>query len=53
MLFLEDEFQKELNGVYNDSSLMVGVLSLGEIANNKKYYLEFYNKTAVVAKIEQ
>jgi hypothetical protein len=26
-----------------------GILSLGEIANNKTDYLEFYNKTSVVA----
>lgn len=53
VLFLGDNFQKELDVVYDNQSFMIGMLSLGEIANNKKFYLEFYNKTAVVAKLEK
>lgn len=52
VLFLESDFQRELDAIYSGTSEMIGMLTLGEIANNKKYYLEFYNKTAVVAKIE-
>lgn len=51
VLFMEDEFSRELNAVY-DNNILVGALTLGEIANNKKNYLEFYNKTVVVAKIQ-
>jgi hypothetical protein len=51
-LFLQDRFHDELSAVYHDNSTLVGALTLGEIANNKKHYLEFYNKTAVIANIE-
>lgn len=47
VLFLEGEFQTELNAV-NDDLPMIGALTLGEIANSGDHYLEFYNKTAVV-----
>lgn len=53
VLFLNEEFEKELEQVNETDSITIGVLSLGEIANNKNHYLEFYNKTAVVAKIER
>lgn len=48
-LFLENDFGKELKVVNQDSELPVfGILSIGEIANSGKDYLEFYNKTSVV-----
>jgi len=53
VLFMEKAFQKEIDIIYDESIYFVGILSLGEIANNKKHYLEFYNKTAVVANIER
>jgi len=53
VLFMDDEFSKELNAIYEEGDILIGALTLGEIANNKKYYLEFYNKTAVVAKIQK
>ena len=49
VLFLGDDFIHELNAVKSADTLLFGTLSIGEIANNKKDYLEFYNKTAVVA----
>ena len=52
VLFLEDEFDKELDAVFDESAPMIGALTLGEIANNGKDYLEFYNKTAVVGVLE-
>lgn len=48
VLFLEEGFQQELDAVADDALPMVGVLSIGEIANSGRDYLEFYNKTAVV-----
>ncbi|MDQ8188003.1 FIST N-terminal domain-containing protein [Pelagicoccus sp. SDUM812002] len=52
-LFLGAEFVRELEALSIDTKTPTfGVLSLGEIANNRKDYLEFYNKTAVVAVIE-
>jgi hypothetical protein len=30
----------------------IGACSIGEIANNRKDYLEFYNKTSVVMLLE-
>lgn len=50
VLFLEDDFDNELEEVhskYNKLPLF-GILSIGEIANNGKDYLEFYNKTSVI-----
>ncbi len=47
-LFLEDDFYKELEVVYDKDTTLIGALSFGEIANHSKSYLEFYNKTAVI-----
>lgn len=52
VLFLEDDFQKEINTVASSGSLLAGALTLGEIANSGSEFLEFFNKTAVVALIE-
>lgn len=52
-LFLEDVFTEELKSVKQKNTPMIGVLSIGEIANNKKDYLELYNKTAVVASFKK
>ena len=50
-LVLNEEFYKELDAVYEEDEMLIGALSLGEIANNQDHYLELYNSTAVVAKI--
>lgn len=47
VLFLEDGIVEEFAAVSAGRRLF-GALTLGEIANNGKDYLEFYNKTAVV-----
>ncbi len=47
-LFLEDEFDREIEAVYQENVPLIGALSMGEIANNGKDYLELYNKTCVV-----
>jgi hypothetical protein len=52
VLYLDDRFYKELECV-NDGHELIGILSLGEIANTGKAYLEFYNKTSVVALLEK
>jgi len=48
VLFLEDDFSKELAAVSEPGVPLLGALTLGEIANNGNNYLEFYNKTCVV-----
>ena len=48
VLFLEKNFDDELMTVYDESTPMIGALTIGEIANSDKDYLEFYNKTSVV-----
>ena len=48
VLFLEDNFKSELNAVYDEKIPLIGALTIGEIANSGKDYLEFYNKTSVV-----
>ena len=49
--FLKDRFQDELS-IASGGSIMIGALSLGEIANSKNDYLEFYNKTSVIGILE-
>jgi hypothetical protein len=49
-LFLGDGFGEELAAL-DDGLPMVGALTLGEIANSGREFLEFYNKTAVVGLI--
>lgn len=48
--FLGDDFEEELKAIGGEG--LLGALSLGEIANTGKSYLEFYNKTAVVGILE-
>lgn len=51
-LFLQQDFQQELTAAqqpFGENSTMFGVLVLGEIANSGTGYLEFYNKTSVIA----
>jgi len=52
VLFLDDQFQEELSAVYDHKYPLFGVLSIGEIANTGRSFLEFYNKTMVAAFIE-
>lgn len=52
VLFLGKEFEKEIQAVYQEDIPLIGALTLGEIANSGKDYLEFYNKTAVVGCLE-
>jgi hypothetical protein len=52
VLFLEDEFVQELDVVHQADIPLIGALTLGEIANSGNDYLEFYNKTAVIAVLE-
>jgi hypothetical protein len=51
VLFLGDAFESELRAI-SGGKPMVGALTLGEIANNGRNYLEFYNKTVVVGLLE-
>ena len=48
VLFLEEKFTRELEAVSDGQTPLIGALTIGEIANNRKDYLEFYNKTSVV-----
>lgn len=47
-LFLGDHFSEEIEAVNTVDTPLIGALTLGEIANSGKDYLEFHNKTAVV-----
>jgi len=52
VLYLEDEFERELAAVEMDDTPMVGALTIGEIANDGSGHLDYYNKTAVVGAAE-
>lgn len=49
VLFMEDDFQKELDVVTQNDHTLNGVLSIGEIANSGSSFLDIFNKTIVVA----
>jgi hypothetical protein len=53
VLYLEDEFTRELSAVKMDDTPMVGALTIGEIANDGYGHLDYYNKTAVVGAVEK
>ncbi len=48
VLFLEEHFSEEIKAVSENNVPVFGALSIGEIANSGRDFLEFYNKTAVV-----
>lgn len=50
--FLGDDFTEELQ-IASEGNPLIGALSLGEIANSGRDYLEFYNKTSVIALLER
>ncbi|MGD2092565.1 MAG: FIST N-terminal domain-containing protein [Candidatus Aminicenantes bacterium] len=52
VLFLKTRFAEELKSVYEDGQPLVGACTIGEIAAGSGGYLEFHNKTAVVATME-
>lgn len=52
VLYLGDRFTDELEAVRREGAPMVGACTIGEIANCGTEFLEFYNKTAVVAVLE-
>jgi len=47
-LFLGDGFEAELSALDDGEVPMIGALTLGEIANSGRDFLELYNKTVVV-----
>ena len=53
VLFLEDDFEKELGRVAVDALPVIGACTFGEIANARGEFLEFYNKTSVVATLAE
>ena len=48
VLFLEDEFDRELAALRSKTLPAFGALTIGEIANDGSGHLDYYNKTAVV-----
>jgi len=53
VLFLKDDFVKEIDSVTKviGNTKLIGVLTLGEIANTSDKYIDFYNKTCVIGTI--
>lgn len=51
LMFLEDRFKDELARMVPPGFPSAGACTIGEIANSGAEFLEFYNKTAVVAAI--
>ncbi len=52
-LFLDDRFGLELTALGDGETRVFGACTLGEIANCGHEFIEFYNKTCVVAVIEE
>lgn len=53
VMFLEDDFSDELQALADGENLLVGALSMGEIANTRNDFLELYNKTCVVGMLAE
>ncbi len=53
VLYLEGEFERELDAIGGPAEPAAGALTIGEIANDGRGHLDFYNKTAVVAGFEE
>ncbi len=51
-LFLQDAYKRELSAIQSEGIPLVGALTLGEIANIGEEYLDFHNKTVVLALLE-
>jgi len=49
VIVLDENFQQELDVVNTTGRPLVGICSMGEIANSGTDYLELYNKTSVMA----
>jgi hypothetical protein len=49
VLYLEDAFTRELDAVGGTGSPVVGALTIGEIANDRRGHLDYNKKTAVAA----
>ena len=52
VLYLEDDFDRELAAVTDHEKPVVGALTIGEIANDGAGHLDYFNKTAVVGAIQ-
>ena len=52
-LYLGDDFERELAVIGGEGHPDLGALTIGEIANDGRGNLEFYNKTAVAALFEE
>jgi len=52
VLYLEDEFDRELAAVTPEERPLFGALTIGEIANDGSGHLDYYTKTAVVGALE-
>ena len=53
VLYLEDDFERELAAVGDESTPAFGALTIGEVANGGEGHLEYYNKTAVVGVVDE
>ena len=49
--YLDEEFDRELSALSQTAST-IGALTIGEVANDGRGHLEYYNKTAVVGAID-
>ncbi|MEZ3117303.1 FIST signal transduction protein [Halobaculum sp. MBLA0147] len=51
VLYLNDDFERELEAIGANGHRLHGALSIGEVANDGHGHLEYFNKTTVVASL--
>jgi hypothetical protein len=51
-LFLQDRYSEEIRSLYDGTIPLIGALTIGEIANSGREFIDYYNRTCVVGAVD-